>query len=250
MTPTQSSASKGASKDEPAPKRKSSSKGISAQDVAIVLRQRIQDNEITADEWLRESRICSEFNVGRSIARRALRELEDDGLVELEENRGARVSSTTAEEVFDLYEIRSALYGLAARFACMRAPDDVVQIILADIDEMLALADANAISEDIMEISERLFSTMTQYTSADAQKMIAAIRQKTRFHFSYVALALTTHLEGPYDYWRDVRQAFVDRDIEAAANGARNILYFMQAEVSQIMLTQGARTRTSNKSKS
>ena len=71
-----------------------------ADDIAHALRQKIQKSELAPGEWLREARLCGEFGVGRSIVRRALRTLADDGLIELEENRGARVSATTAEEVF------------------------------------------------------------------------------------------------------------------------------------------------------
>ncbi len=56
---------------------------------AHALRLQIQRSELAPGEWLREARLCSEFGVGRSIVRRALRTLADDGLIELEENRGA-----------------------------------------------------------------------------------------------------------------------------------------------------------------
>jgi DNA-binding GntR family transcriptional regulator len=217
--------------------------GVTADAVAESLRHRIQTNELAPGEWLREARVCSEFGVGRSIARRALRSLGDDGLVELEENRGARVSSTTVEEVFDLYEVRAALYGLAARFACMRMSDEAVEQTLADIDRLLDAAASGSPAEQVIELSEAIFSDMARHASPDAQKMIASIRRKTRFHFSYVALALTANQPGPYQHWREVRAALASRDIAGASQGARDILYFMQGEVARIMLSQGRRSR-------
>lgn len=218
-------------------------KSIVADDVAQSLRELIQSNDLRPGEWLREARICREFDVGRSVARRALRMLGEDGLVELEENRGARVSSTSVEEVFDLYEVRAALYGLAVRFACMRASDEAVVELSADIDRLLEAASAAAPAERIIELSEGIFSTMAEHASADAQKMIASIRRKTRFHFSYVALAINANGPGPYEFWRKVRAALVARDAEAASQAARDILYFMQGEVARIMLSHGARAR-------
>lgn len=217
---------------------------LSADDVADILRQRIQDNQLEPDEWLREARICDELGVGRSRARRALKILVDDGLVTQEENRGARVSATTSEEVFDLYEVRAALYGLAVRFACMRATDEAVNEIIKNIDDMLEQADAGMPAEHIIEVSENIFSSMIGYASVDAQDMIASVRRKTRFHFSYVALALTQNKTGPYQYWRKVKAAMIERDARAASSAASDILYFMQSEVARIMLSQGTRTRT------
>jgi DNA-binding GntR family transcriptional regulator len=217
----------------------------SAADVAEALRIRIQKSELLPGEWLRESRLCADFGIGRSIARRALQALADDGLVELEGHRGARVAATTVEEVFDLYETRAALYGLAARFACLRASDATIRHILAEIDRLLAEADAGTAAEEIIAISESIFSEMAESASPDARRMSEAIRRKTRFHFSYVALALNANGLGPYQYWRQVRAALVKRDADAAAQAARDILYFMQGEVARIMLAHGPRVRES-----
>jgi DNA-binding GntR family transcriptional regulator len=214
-----------------------------ADDVAHALRLQIQKSALTPGEWLREVKLCAEFGVGRSIVRRALRTLADDGLIELEENRGARVSATTVEEVFDLYEVRAALYGLAARFACQRASDSAIRGMLVKIDQLLAHAAAGDPAEDIIAVSEAIFSEMAESASPDAQKMIDAVRRKTRYHFSYVALAINADGPGPYEHWRHVRAALVSRDADKAAQSARDILYYMQSEVARIMLARGPRVR-------
>jgi DNA-binding GntR family transcriptional regulator len=214
-----------------------------ADDLAHELRHQIQKSQLAPGEWLREARLCSEFGVGRSIVRRALRTLADDGLLEIEENRGARVSATTAQEVFDLYEVRAALYGLATRFACLRASDAAIRQMLVNIDRLLSNAAARAPAEQIIEVSEAIFSEMAQSASADAQRMIESIRRKTRYHFSYVALALSADGPGPYPHWRRVRAALVARDANEASQAARDILYFMQGEVARLMLAHGPRVR-------
>lgn len=212
-----------------------------ADELATALRLQIQKSELLPGEWLREARICGEFGVGRSIARRALRALADDGLVELEEHRGARVSATTVEEVFDLYEVRAALYGLAARFACLRASQPAIRRMLVKIDQLLSAASTGVAAERIIEISEAIFSEMAKTASPDAQRMIDSIRRKTRWHFSYVALAINANGPGPYDFWRRIRAALVDRDADKASQAARDLIYYMQSEVSRIMLAHGPR---------
>lgn len=214
-----------------------------ADDLAHALRHKIQKSELVPGEWLREARLCSEFGVGRSIVRRALRTLADDGLIELEENRGARVSATTAEEVFDLYEVRAALYGLAARFACLRGSEAAIRHILLNIDRLLQYAADGEPAEKIIEVSEAIFSEMAEFASPDAQRMIDIVRRKTRYHFSYVALALSANGPGPYEHWRRVRAALVKRDPNEVSQAARDILYFMQGEVARIMLAHGSRVR-------
>src|ERR1700742_4864926 len=118
------------------------SDGPTAVEVAERLRHQIQEGLWQPGEWLREARLCEEFKVGRSIVRRALGNLADDGLVVLEPNRGASVTVTTLQEVFDLYELRAGLYGVAARFACIRASATLMAEILQKADVLLADSEA------------------------------------------------------------------------------------------------------------
>jgi DNA-binding GntR family transcriptional regulator len=215
-----------------------------AEEIAHLLRARIQNSELLPGEWLREARLCSEFKVGRSTVRRALRELADDGLINLHVNRGAQVTATTVDEVFDLYEVRAALYGLAVRFACHRAKDADIQHIITGIDKLLDEATSGASAEQIIATSEANFTEMAAFASSDAQRMIESVRRKTRFHFSYVALAINTSPRArPYAHWRRVRAALLERDADKASQAARDILYFMQGEVARLMLARGSRIR-------
>jgi len=214
---------------------------LSSDDVAEALRLRIQKSELAPGHWIREAWLCQQFGIGRSIARRALRALADDGLIELEENRGARVSETSVEEVFDLYEVRAALYGLAARFACLRASDATIERILDMIDALLAAAARKAPAEEIIDLSEAIFTEMASHASIDAQRMIESVRRKTRWHFSYVALALSADGSGPYIYWRHIRDALSKRDADKVSQGARDLIHFMQSAVAGILLAHGPR---------
>lgn len=209
-----------------------------AASVADALRVEIQDGVLQPGEWLREVRICAQFGVGRSTVRTALRTLADDGLVHLEENRGAYVAATTVQEVFDLYEVRAALYGVAARFACMRSDPKFMAQTLKMIDRLFHDEERAAPREDIIHQSEAIFSRLASLASADAQRMIESVRRKTRWHFSYVGIA-----EGgaarPFEHWRVLRAGLAARDSAMAAEGARNILYSVQDEVMRLMISRG-----------
>jgi DNA-binding GntR family transcriptional regulator len=209
-----------------------------AADVADALRRQIQEAALQPGEWLREARICNEFSVGRSIARTALRTLADDGLVMIEENRGAYVAATTVQEVFDLYEVRAALYGLAARFACIRATPQHMAETLRLVDALIAASERGESAEALIHQSEVIFSRLAGVSSPDAQKMIESIRRKTRWHYSYVSLAESTD-GGPFDHWRVVREGLASRNGGLAAEGARNILYYMQNQAMRLMIQRG-----------
>jgi DNA-binding GntR family transcriptional regulator len=213
--------------------------GLSAAQVADQLRKQIQRCELAPGEWLREARLCAEFQIGRSTVRRALRDLAEDGLVTLEENRGACVAVTTLQEVFDLFELRAGLYGVAARFTCIRGSATLVIEVLQMIDALLHAADSGTPADQLIQQSEMIFSRMSSTASVDAQKMIEAVRRKTRWHYSYLGLAEDPTGLGPIEHWRCVRMALAARDAVRASEGARNILYYMQNEVSRLMLARG-----------
>lgn len=217
----------------------SSRKGpATAAEVADGLRRQIQDGLLPPGEWLRENRICQDFGVGRSIARTALRTLSDDGLVNIEENRGAYVAATSVQEVFDLYEVRAALYGLAARFACIRATPAHMAETLKLVDVLLDGSRTGESAVELIHQSEVIFSRLASVSSPDAQRMIEAIRRKTRWHYSYVSLAESTD-GGPFRHWEVVREGLATRNGAMAAEGARNILYYMQNEAMRLMISRG-----------
>lgn len=212
--------------------------GMTADDVADALRLRIQDGHLAAGDWLREAKICAEFAVGRSIARSAIRILADDGLVNIEENRGGYVAGTSVQEVFDLYELRAALYGVAARLACMRATPQHMSDTLRMIDALLIASEDGTSAQDVIHMSEDIFSRLASLAGPDAQKMIASVRRKTRWHIAYVGLAQSQG-DGPYNHWRTVRAGLAERDPAKASEGAREIFHYMQNEVMRLMIARG-----------
>jgi DNA-binding GntR family transcriptional regulator len=79
------------------------------------LRDQVLDGTLAADTPLREAELCEAFGVSRHTVRTALRALGHEGLARLEPNRGAFVPELTADDVDDLFRLRSALELTAVR---------------------------------------------------------------------------------------------------------------------------------------
>ncbi|WP_053227831.1 GntR family transcriptional regulator [Solirubrobacter soli] len=88
--------------------------------VVAALRQEILQGERPGGQRLIEQELTARYGVARHTLRAALRELAAEGLVRIEPNRGARVTRLTAEEIVELYELRTALEVEAARLALER----------------------------------------------------------------------------------------------------------------------------------
>src|ERR1700744_1515618 len=171
--------------DRPAPEDEVGRDRRSAREVASALRRRIQAGQLKPGEWLREIRLAEELNAGRSAIREALRYLEQDGLVELERFRGARVTTPTLYEMFDLFEVRAALFGLVTRFACFRASDADLREIIERIERLGSDADRTTAEERVNEGVE-IGPLISRHATRDAREMMAASHRKARWHFSYL----------------------------------------------------------------
>ncbi len=81
-----------------------------------------------------ETRIAQQFGVSQAPVREALRDLEMLGFVISSAFRGTQVRRVSKEELAEIYPIRAALEGVAARAAATR----IDEAALAHLEELLA----------------------------------------------------------------------------------------------------------------
>jgi len=103
------------------------------------LRDAILDGRFSAGERLVERRLCDALQVSRGSLREALRSLHSEGLVDLVPHRGPAVASITAEQARDIYSIRGALEGLAARTMAARPDPQALERMTAALETMRAI---------------------------------------------------------------------------------------------------------------
>lgn len=91
-----------------------SAKGPSGSDIADWIRNMIRSRRFVPGQRLVEIDIIRQTGGSRFKVREALQRLEAEGLVQLEEFRGASVRNPSMEEVRQLYRARGALEGICA----------------------------------------------------------------------------------------------------------------------------------------
>ncbi|MBA1242146.1 GntR family transcriptional regulator [Pseudomonas japonica] len=92
----------------------------------------------TGDRLIAED-IAGEIGMSRMPVREAFRRLAAEGLVTLRPNRGAIVSGLNLDEMREVFEMRSALEGLAVRLATATLTDrqlTTLERMLDDMDEV------------------------------------------------------------------------------------------------------------------
>ena len=91
-----------------------------AEDAADRIREQILAGGFAQGEHLVEARIAEQLNVSRGPVREAFKLLRSEGLLQEEPRRGTFVVSLSAEDVREIYGLRAAIEGRAARLLAGR----------------------------------------------------------------------------------------------------------------------------------
>jgi DNA-binding GntR family transcriptional regulator len=187
------------------------------QAVADAVRTRVISGQLPAGTRIDQDALAAEFSVSRMPVREALRQLGAEGFVTIVPHRGAIVTALSPAEVEEIYEIRAALEGVAARHAsqALTAGDlDRLRKVLAamrnekEIDTWVALNAEfhNAINQASMR--PRLLELIQRFRE-QSQPYIRLYVQ--RLHKS--AQARKEH--------RAILEALADRDADRAESAVR-----------------------------
>lgn len=110
-----------------------------AERATAALRELILGGGLPAGARLGEVEVADRLGVSRTPVREALGRLASEGLVELVANRGARVSTWTAEELDGVFDLRSALEPRLTALAVPNAAADDVTLLADLAERMLAV---------------------------------------------------------------------------------------------------------------
>ena len=137
--------------------------------VRDLLEEAILEGELKPGERLRAEALAQRFGTSRTPIREALLQLEGQGLVEVEPNRGAVVRAFDRDDLFDLYGVRALLEPAAAVLAATRAT-------VAQMDELELLCDVaeTAPVEQQMECNEQFHRIIAE--AAGSPRLAVAMR--------------------------------------------------------------------------
>ncbi|MBV9839301.1 MAG: GntR family transcriptional regulator [Solirubrobacterales bacterium] len=184
------------------------------------LREAIVTGRFQPNERLVEVELTRMLGAGRSAVRTALARLEQEGLVEHERNRGARVRLVGKREALEILEARAVLEGLVAMHAARRATAGdraALRAILAEMRRLLDRGDLIGASDENAVLHRRLMLIAEHHTAA---RLISTLKSQM-VRFQYRTILVPGRAESSFAEHRAIVDAVAAGDGEAAQEAMR-----------------------------
>ena len=204
--------------------------------IAVRIGQAIVENEFTPGQKLREIDLAAAFGVSRASVREALRIVEHEGLVTILPQRGAQVTTLSADEVQDIFDIRAHLMGLACErlvAALPRTGRTELERLYADLER--SFDDAEAYARASLAISE--FCVRNAGSKRLADLILSFGRQTARY--TRLSLSTAERRQQSYTMWRDLVDALVNRKPAAAERHARALVHGTRDSALELLAKDG-----------
>lgn len=179
------------------------------------IREDVLNGRYETGEKIVEAKLAEELGVSRTPVREALKQLELDGLVENIPNRGVIVKGISDQDIDDIYTIRMAIEGIAAKWSVERMDPSELQNML-DIYELMEFYTFKKDVDKIFELNTRFHEMIYQATKSrylehvlkDFQIFIKSTRNESLKSEGRLEEALAEH--------KLIVDAFARRDVDSA----------------------------------
>jgi DNA-binding GntR family transcriptional regulator len=170
--------------------------------VVSAVRDGIMQGRFAPGQRLPEADLVSMYDASRGAVRTALAQLENEGIVERERNRGARVRPISLQEAVEITEARAVVEGLCAAKAAVRASADD-RTRLRELGVELAATVENSDVVSYSRVNQQIHRAIRDLSGHEtAGRMLDRLRtQSVRYHYTIAllpgrpAVGLQEHLQ-------------------------------------------------------
>lgn len=193
--------------------------------------------DIPADYRLTAGEVVAKYGTDESSARQALEQLDREGLLEHEPDSGYRVTPVTLDDARELCAVRVLLEGEAASRAATRLEDVERLQDLEDLCQASYDPDNPQSIREFLRLNTRFHTTVAELGgNARLARMLAQVLEELERLF-HIGLASTSRVDEVVHEHRDLVDAIVAGDANAAADIARSQAYAAQKMVVEALLT-------------
>lgn len=112
-------------------------------------------------ERIREEEVAQRLGISRGPVREALRVLGQDGVVQLEPWKGARVITLQADQAADVFELLAVAFGAVARLAARRATGAQLERYYRDAAKFARWSESGREYPDLVDLAYQMGNDLT-----------------------------------------------------------------------------------------
>jgi len=191
-----------------------------SQDAYERLRAAIVGGRFQPNERLVEADLIPLLHASRSAVRTALVRLVQEGLVEHEPHRGAKVRLVDEHEAAEILEARMMLEGLAARYAAQNATEEQV----AELREILKGMRSSLDGDDLVgasELNARLHALLLEIARHRTVSRLVAMLNPQLVRFQFRTILAPGRAEQSFLEHRAIVDAVANGDSDGAERAVR-----------------------------
>jgi len=191
--------------------------GAASEAVFATLREAILSGILSPGARLPEEELAAQFDVSRTPIREAVLRLEATGLASRTSRRGLIVSAVSAHEILEVYAVREAIDGLAARLAAEVSREPYIFELVWLNDQLESQRDADSMAR----VNLRFHETVAQAGGNTVLlELMKAIHDRVR-RFPGTTFSDTTRAETAVREHAEIVRSIEKRDGDTAERLAR-----------------------------
>ncbi len=188
--------------------------------IAEDLRERILSGDLAEGELIRQEVLAEEYDVSRMPIREALKRLDAEGLVQFTNNRGARVTRHSLEEIAEIFDLRVLVEVDLFRRAIPR----MTTTDFAACEALLAQMEASYAADDVARWGALNHQYHAALYAAAQRRLTNDILQGLSLHsdrFIRIHLSVMQQREPAKREHRALLDLAIARDVEGACAALR-----------------------------
>jgi DNA-binding GntR family transcriptional regulator len=189
--------------------------GSLAEAVYAAVHHRIISGRYRPNQRLIETDIATELGASRTPVREALVRLVKDGLA-VRSRQGLTVREFTLPEIREIYEVRAALEGFAARLAAERATAETLRHVVRTLDHHAQTSRGTINRTEVVEANTAFHNAVLAAAGNERLRAIATGNRSYFFNIEAAAVTSDESLAAALNEHRLIYDAIRERDADAA----------------------------------
>lgn len=202
------------------------------ENVAKVIREKILNKELKPGMRIIEQNLSDELEVSRGPIREALRQLEQEGVVEYTRNVGCSVKEITIKDLYEIYLLRSTYEILAVKLCGGQFEQEDIERMEEVLEHMKELKNY----EEVVMCDNVVHSIFVEKGDFQRIKKVWSDLDYGSIVSCYITgFDEQKTVERQYEFHKKLVEACKTRDVEIICEELRNhymnsVRYFMEAE--------------------